>query len=241
MRKGMFAISIWFALAMLHPYLWAQDAAPAATATQQAAQKSFQEKLFQEVIKAPLITPRNQDDIKADIESARQATSVIDKRIAAAQEGLNRASQLLQQQKGEMDAIKKKIDLAKKEKRETDKITLEAEKKKADLVQDFLEKYKSLADAGVDEARSEKDLAQARVAAHEAELELSQKREARDKAGDTEFGAASLASSNAQEKALRASKTATDKNKGVADKLNNIEIKRMELFQIRAKLVTGVR
>ena len=241
MKKRVFAVFILFTLALFPLQMRAQDAAPATTATPPAAEKSFQEKLFQEVIKAPLIPPRSQDDIKADMESDKQDGVAADKKTAAAQEGLNKASQLLQQQKGEMDAMKKKIDLAKKEKRETDKITLEAEKKKADLAQDFLEKYKSLAEAGVDEAKAEKDLAQAQVAAHQAELELSQKREARDKAGDAEFGAASLTSSNAQEKALRAFKAVADKNKGVADKRSNIENKRMELFQIRAKLVTGVR
>jgi hypothetical protein len=230
-----------FTLAMFPLQIQAQNAAPAATATQPAAEKSFQEKIFQEVVKAPLIMPRSQDDIKADMESAKQEGAAADKKTAAVQEGLNKASQLLQQQKGEMDSLKKKTDLAKKEKRETDKITLEAEKKKADLFQDFLEKYKSLAEAGIDEAKSEKDLAQAQVAAYQAELELAQKREARDKAGDAEFAAASLAASNTQEKALRAFKTVADKNKGVADKLTNIENKRMELFQIRAKLVTGVR
>ena len=213
----------------------------AQAADQAAAEKSFQEKIFQEVIKAPLIPPRSQDDIRTDMESVKKQVAAADNKIAAAQDGVNRATQLLQQQVAEVSAIKKKIDLAKKEKRETDKITLEAEKKKADLVQDFLDKYKRLAEADIDEAKAEKDLAQAQVAALEAELELAQKREARDKAGDAEFGAASLAASNAQEKALRASKTAADKYKGVADKRTNIENKRMELFQIRAKLVTGVK
>ena len=208
---------------------------------QTAADKSFQEQIFQEVIKAPLIPSRSQDDIRSDIESVKKQVAAADSKIAATQDGVNKATQLLQQQKAEVSAIKKKIDLAKKEKRETDRISLEAEKKKADLVQDFLDKYKRLAEADVDEAKAEKDLAQAQVTALEAELELAQKREARDQAGDAEFGAASLAVTNAQEKALRASKTVADKYKGVADKRTNIENKRMELFQIRAKLVTGVK
>lgn len=115
------------------------------------------------------------------------------------------------------------------------------QKKKSVLVQEFLEKYKSLADADIDGAKPEKDLAQALAAAYEPELEVSQKREGRDKAPDAEFAAASLAASTAQEQAQRAFRIVADKNQGVADKLSHIENKRMDLFKIRAKLVTGVR
>ena len=154
MRKRKFTAVMLFTLAMFPLHIQAQNAAPAATATQPAAEKSFQEKIFQEVVKAPLIMPRSQDDIKADMESAKQEGAAADKKTAAVQEGLNKASQLLQQQKGEMDSLKKKTDLAKKEKRETDKITLEAEKKKAEA-----------------KARKEQEAAQAKIATERKEKE----------------------------------------------------------------------
>lgn len=210
----------------------AQEAAPTATSAQTAEDKSFQE-----IINAPLIAPRSQDDIQADIKSSQQDVAAADKRITTALDGLNKANQMLQLQKGEVDALKKKIDLVKKEKREADKISLEAEKKKADLIEDFLEKYRTVAEAGVDEAKSEKDLSQAQIGAFTAELELSQKREDRDKAGSAAMASANLNVSTAQDKALRAFKTVADKNKGVADKLSNLANKRIDLFQIQAKLV----
>jgi hypothetical protein len=241
MKMRMPLVLFLCALAIFSLQMTARHAAPAASAIQSPEQKPSQETMFQEVIKAPLILPRSQDDIRADIDRAKQEGAAADKRIAAAQAEQEKASQLLQMQKGEMDAIKKRIDLIKKEKKEIDKITLEAEKKKADLVLEFLEKYKSLADAGIDGAKSEKDLAQSREAAFQTELELAQRREARDKAAAAEFATASLAASTAQEQALRAFKIVADKNQGAADKLSNIENKRMDLFKTRAKLVSGAR
>jgi hypothetical protein len=235
MKNRALMVSFLIFLASLVPRL------PAETASQSTPQKPPQEIVFQEVINASLIIPRSEQDIGAALERAKQEGEAADRRTAAAQAESDKAAQLLQQQKSEVAALKKKIDQVKKEKQQIDRITLEAEKKKADLVQDFLEKYRSFAEAAIDGARSERDLAQALVAAFEAELELSQKREARDRAVEAEFAAASLAVSVAQEKALRLFKIAADKNKGVADKLSDIENKRMDLFQIRARLVTGVR
>lgn len=67
-----------------------------------------------------------------------------------------------------------------KEKRETDKISLEAEQKKASLVKDFLERRKTLNSSELDLAKKEKELFKSRIQAYEMELDLAQKREARD-------------------------------------------------------------
>jgi hypothetical protein len=220
-------------LFLLMSLAWAQEPAEAPV--------SNTDKILQEVVKAPLLPERPVEDIDEDIARANEDQERADKAIQAAKASLAQDEQWLQAQKQEIDSIKEQIKLAKKEKRETDKIMLEAQKKKAELVKDFLESKKDLSKAELDLAQKEKELATTKVSAFQVEKELTARRQARNEAAAADYLKADMASADAQEKALKAFKSVEDKNKDVAGRHEKVAGKRLELFEVRRKLVVGMK
>jgi hypothetical protein len=199
------------------------------------------QKFFDEVVRAPLIPARSPDEIRADIERAKEDARRAESAKVTAEAAVKQADNWVRIQKAEVDLIKKKMDAAKKDKRETDRITLEGERKKAELLMDFLNRRKNLSSAELDLAKAEKELAEAKQKAYEQEREFAVRREARDKAGDAEFVQASVTAADTQEKAIRALKAMADSNKEVADREKKVFDSTLDLFEVRRKLVTGLR
>ncbi len=197
-------------------------------------------KLFEELIKAPVIPARSADAIKADLKQADQEMRTAGDRVSTAQKRVQEAEQWIRTQKAVVKKIGMEIKTAKKEKRETDKITLEAERKKEQIVQDFLEKMKSVRSAELNLTKTAREVISARRSALEAELDWIRKRETAMKASQTNFTAAGMAALAAQRKALKLFKTKADKEKNLGDRQKRVADSRIALFDAREKLIASV-
>jgi len=211
---------------------WAQEA-PAAPA-------EGPNKLYQDVIKTPLVPPRSQDEIRQDQKRAEEDTERANKSIADAQARVKEAEGWVKAHKLEMDQLKKKIDAAKKEKRDSDKIMLEAQFKQLELVEDYLRRMQDVRSVEVEVAGAQKDLANSRKKAAEAELDLTGKADAWKQAppSDPTFFQKARTASEAGANTLRAMREMADKNTDVASRFKKLADKRVALVEARNRLLS---
>ena len=86
---------------------------------------------------------------------------------------------MIEVKKQEISTIDARIKLADKSKQETDKITLNAEKKVTERQKNFLERREALHASEIDEAKAAKKLADATTKSLDLELQLAQRRQAK--------------------------------------------------------------
>jgi chromosome segregation ATPase len=187
-----------------------------------------------------VIPVRTQEEIQADVQRADEALQKSKESAAAAQKRVAESDGWLRTQKAEIQSIDKKIDVAKKDKQETEKIQLEADKKSAQLVEAFLGKMKSVREAELDLAKTQSEMIQMQKAAWNAELEWSRKRDAAMKAGEAQFRQAGQAALAAQKDAIRQLKNSADKEQDLAGKRKRVGDARLDLFDAREKLIGSV-
>lgn len=227
--KSMLAVACVLAMA---PVLPAQPAPAAADPNK---------KFYEDLIKTPIVPQRSADLIQGDLKTAQNNLQELDKAIADAQNGIKESEGWLAANKKEVDGLKAKLDAAKKEKREADKITLEGQLKQMDLVDQYLKKTKDIRGAELDVAKSQKELVGAQTKAYQSELDLSKKTAAIKSAGPDGLSKSVIDAAQAGENTLKLMKTMAEKNEDVLSQMKKLADRRIDLVQARNKLLTEDR
>lgn len=198
---------------------------------------------YEELLQARIIPARSEDAIRNEMRDVQKAQEQSGQPIAAAQKRVQEADGWLAKLKTQSDDVKNKLNLAKKEKRESDKVTLEAQQKQLNLVDDYLKKMKSVREAELDVATTHKGVLDAQVKALQGEMDLAKKTEAVKAAGAKAPNIATLATAamKSADTALQAMKASSDKSQDYAGKMKQLNDKRLDLAQSRSKLATEDR
>src|SRR5205823_2386446 len=128
-----------------------------------------------------LVPARGTDRIEAGLELAKNDARDADADKAAALDHRSRAKAELEVKKREISTVDARIKLADKEKNESGKAALGAEKKVAEREKELLERREDLAKAEVDVADKRAAFARASQTALESELELARRRDERSR------------------------------------------------------------
>ncbi len=216
---------------------------PVLAAQQPPAAANAQPKFYEELIRAPIVPPRSADEIQGDIKIAEQNKQEIDKATAGVQARIKEADGWLSANKTDMDGLKAKINVAKKEKREADKLTLEGQLKQLDLVNDYLKKTKDIRNSEMDLTKAQKDLVDAQQKVYRSELELTKKQAAIKSAGPTDPNLAKtvMDATQAGENTLKLMKSMAEKNEDVVGQMKKLADRRIDLAQARNKLLSEDR
>jgi hypothetical protein len=179
-----------------------------------------------------VIPVRSPDRIRTEIEAAKAASREADARMTESSSQQAQTKAMVDVKKQELSTVNARIKLAEKQKAETDKITLEAEKKVAERQKQFLERRQALHGAELDRAKAGKKLASAQQKALELELQLSQRHADRAAVSDP---AVALRSDQVirelERKTLEAQRQQADAAKDVAARDEDIAKGRMDLYQ----------
>jgi len=129
-------------------------------------------KFYEELIRSPIVPARPADQIKEDLRRAEEDKKRADTVITDAQAREKQASGWIKQHKDEIKTARDRVKAAKKEKRESDFILLEAEQKQLTLVEDYLKTMAAVRKTEVNQGRAMKNVAEAERQAFSSELEL---------------------------------------------------------------------
>jgi hypothetical protein len=153
-------------------------------------------------------------------------------RAESARRSSNRFGEVTQ---NEIKLVEQKLDLAKDEGREAEKLALEAEKKGLEELKRFHERERELRKAEAELAKARIERADAARKALELERELMSQRE---RSGG--MGLASTSQSQVlaemEERTLKAQKDLFDRDRRVADREKSVIERRLQLFDARKKL-----
>jgi hypothetical protein len=212
--------------------------APAPTANTTVTQAAGGRTLAQSLGFIDVIPVRSPDRIRTEIEAARAASREADARTTESSSQQAQTKAMVDVKKQELSTLGARIKLAEKQKAETDKITLEAEKKVAERQKQFLERRQALHGAELDRAKAGKKLASAQQKALELELQLSQRHADRAAVSDP---AVALRSDQVirelERKTLEAQRQQADAAKDVAARDEDIAKRRLDLYQ--AQMAAG--
>jgi hypothetical protein len=182
--------------------------------------------------------------VQADIDNARRSKQEADVRRGAAQSLRDAYDPKIELAQKEIEVIGKKCDLAKKEKRDADLVTLEAEKKAAERVKDLLERQRDLREAELEVAKAEVELASAAVTSFSLESDLMKKR--LELAAGVGSGSAAIQLGALQQvvrelegRTLNAQKEMADKQANVAQRQKTVVERRLQLFESQGKMSGG--
>jgi hypothetical protein len=207
--------------------------APAAAAAPTAAPQTVAQALgFIDVIPV-----RTTDRIQRQLDLARSNAREADANLTAATEAKARTKAMIEVKKQEISTIDARVKLADKSKQETDKITLNAEKKVAEVQKQFLESRLALHESEIDEAKSTKKLADATTRALELEAQLQQRRQAKTQtpsADPTTTLKNDAVIRELERKTLEAQQQQAQAQKDLAAKDEDIAKRRLQLYQAQA-------
>jgi hypothetical protein len=179
---------------------------------------------------------RTQDDIRYDIEQSRsselQANAAMN-RAKEQQAGMKSRVAITQQ---ELKALDSKISLAKKEKREPERVSLEAEKKVTERNKAVMERREALRGMEIQLAQKEMELAVASRKALELELELAAQRSERAQLGGavgpaTEEARLDQVIRELERRTLEAQRTRVGVSRQVGEREQGLVERRLELLR----------
>jgi chromosome segregation ATPase len=185
---------------------------------------------------------RSTERIRNELEAARFAEREADARLSEAGTQREQTKAMVQVKKQEVSTASARIKLAEKQKQESEKATLEAEKKVNQRQQQFLERREALHGAEIDQAKAAKKLSQAQRNALEVELQLAQRREERVRVAAADPAATDRNDAIIRElerKTLEAQQQRADAARDLADRDQDIAKRRLELY--RAQMAAGGR
>jgi FtsZ-binding cell division protein ZapB len=139
-----------------------------------------------------LVPSREEDPIKADIDSQKQALATADHLARRSSTLMIEAKARVEVLKAEIDELKSKEKQAKQENRDADRDDLSARRKSKELSLDLADAYLDLHGAEKELALAQRNLAETRVRLHEKELDLLSKRNALARARAGEGGTEDL-------------------------------------------------
>jgi hypothetical protein len=219
------------------------SAALLAAVPQQAATQSDVQKLYEDLIRSPIIPPRDAESIEADLNHTKLEAQQSGRVIGEAEARVREADGWISAEKREIDSVKRKVDAAKKDRREPDRLQLESQRKQLELVAEYLRRTREVRESEVEQAKAQKDVLDADLNVFNAELELRKEAEIlkRTAADDPTLGRQTLAVAKSSESTLRLMKISADKRADVARRSAQIADRRVDLVQSRNKLLSEDR
>jgi len=215
----------------------------ASPAFSQGAAEVEAEKLYDDLIITPIVPQRDKAQIRADMDAAEKDLKRTEQAIGEAQKRGKEAEGWMAAQKSHIDALKKQIKAAKKEKREADLVNIEAQKKQLDLVQGYLKQTREVRSVELALAKSQKELANARKKVYQSEFAGNKMVEAirSGEPSDPGFSKSVVDAAQAGEKTLNLMQEMAKKSATTADKMNQLAKRRVTLVETRNKLLSEDR
>jgi hypothetical protein len=188
-----------------------------------------------------LVPPREVADIQRDIASAEQT------RTAAANAERNAmslragAEVLITAKKQQINDVKDRKKVAKRNKNDAAGASLEAQEKASEREKDLLERRKSLREAEIELAKKQTDLAELERAALRLEYELALKRAERAAVPPGSAGAVRLeqVTLDLEQATLEAQKKHAERQREVAERAKQVIERQLQILDARRKLVGG--
>ena len=188
-----------------------------------------------------LVAPRDTITIKRQLRAAVDAGTLAESRRQQAETMSLGARGSIEAKKLEMVRIKEKINLAKKENREADRLGLEAERKAAEREKGLLERREELRQAESELEATRAQLATLTQKALQLELQLAIRRAGRSRTPIGGAGGASLdrVIGELEKQTLEAQRAQSAYSTEVADREMKVIDSRLELLDAQQKLLGG--
>lgn len=216
--------------------LAAQRSTPAqrAASTPKAASTGFDSFIL-------LVPPRDTVTIRKILRAALEAEILAEKRRDQAEVMRLGALSRIESKKVEIGRLKERIDVAKKENREADRLGMEAERKAAEREIDLLKRRGELREAETESEAARADLAGLTAQALQLELQLAIRRAGRLR---TPVGGAGGASQDRviaelEKQTLEAQRMQAASSIGVADREMRVLDRRLELLDAQERVLGG--
>jgi hypothetical protein len=188
-----------------------------------------------------LVAPRDTITIKKQIRAAADALAAAEKGRQVAETMRLGASSRIEFKKVEINRIKERINLAKKENREADRVGLEAERKAAEREIELLRRREELRDAETVLETKRADLASLTKQALELELQLAIRRAQRRRAPIGGAGGASLdrVIGELEKQTLEAQRAQAAAGIDLSDQEIRVLDRRLEMLDAQQRVLAG--
>ncbi len=184
---------------------------------------------------------RGASEIQSDLDNAAEAKLLAQDRRERAETRLREIANNLETRKQTLKDIDRRKDEAKKNKRESEEISLKIEEKANKQAVDLLNRLKDLRKAEVEEAKAEIERAEVDIEVLQMETELLSKRDEYDSLAATSTGDLTLTTAqqvlqNLEVRLLELQRKRADATQKLASKQKDIVTRRMKLHDAQAKL-----
>jgi hypothetical protein len=188
-----------------------------------------------------LVPPRDSQTIKKEIRAAAAAETTAEKARQQAETMRLGASSRIEFKKVEINRIKERITLAKKENREADRVGLEAERKAAEREIELLRRREELRDAETVLETKRAELAGLTKQALELELQLAVRRAGRRRGPVGGAGGASLdrVIGELEKQTLEAQRAQSASNIELSDQEIRVLDRRLEMLDAQQRVLSG--
>jgi len=166
----------------------------------------------------------------ADDQAARQL-------MDRARQEERRVQALVEIQKGEIGTLNKRLDLAKKEKRENDRKALEQERKLLELRLRMLERWKDVHAVTIRAAEWGRQLAQEQRKAVEAELQLIETRQRADRAASADSAVRVFEMGRVDEDMIQQTRRVLEARRGESEARHQLAERQRELAEKQLELL----
>jgi len=178
---------------------------------------------------------RTFDQAEEDLRKAQEAQD----RVRTERAGTQARTEIL---KSELQTVKKRLDLAKKEKNEGERLSLEKQRGEAEVQLRLLDRWRQVHDAAAKTAEAQKEVAQARRRTTEAEISLAEKRDERRVRLATDSTAVLTSMDDEVRRAIRRAiefrRDEADKRRGFAERERDLAQQQLTLLDAQAAVRT---
>ena len=188
-----------------------------------------------------LVAPRDTASIKRSLKAATEARTLAENRRQQAETMRLGARARIEAKKVEIIRIKERVNVAKKENRDADRVGLEAERKAAEREIDLLEVREELRQVETDFETKRAELAQLTEKALQLELQLATRRASRSRAPMGGAGGASVdrVIGELEKQTLEAQRAQAYASLDVSDSEVKVIDRRLDLLDAQQRVLSG--
>jgi hypothetical protein len=188
-----------------------------------------------------LVAPRDTTTIKRSLKGATEARALAENRRQQAETMRLGARARIEAKKVEIIRIKERVNVAKKENRDADRVGLEAERKAAEREIDLLEVREELRQVETDFETKRAELAQLTEKALQLELQLATRRASRSRAPIGGAGGASVdrVIGELEKQTLEAQRAQAYASLDVSDSEVKVIDRRLDLLDAQQRVLSG--
>ena len=188
-----------------------------------------------------LVSPRDTQSIKRNLRAATEAEALAETRRRQAETMRLGARHRIESKKVEIVRIKERVNIAKKENREADRVGLEAERKAAEREIDLLEVREELRQAETELEVKRVELAALTQKALQLELQLATRRAGRSRSPRGGAGGASLdrVIGELEKQTLEAQRAQAAATADVSDGEITVIDRRLDLLDAQQRVLSG--